>query len=128
MGNKIWNAFGGPSQAYAGPIPTPTPGPAPQEPNLEVHPEKLRPIADAADALFGRLQSGTSEVPDASGRGVRELEGFESGPAFRAAASRWEESLARLKRDLGEVAEQIRQTANAYAANEQQVKQNFSGG
>jgi hypothetical protein len=75
MGNKAWDAFGGPSQAYAGPVPTPTPGPAPQEPNLEVHPEKLRPIAEAADALFGRLRSGTSEVPDASGRAGRSWNG-----------------------------------------------------
>ncbi|MER7751027.1 hypothetical protein [Kitasatospora sp. NPDC097643] len=129
MTNKIWEAFGGEPVARAGsPVPSPSPGPVPTVPDVEVHPEKLRPIGEHADALFARLQASPGEVSERVGAAKKQLEAWPSGVVVGSSLDAWEKNLAALKNDLGQTAENIRQTVNTYVAHEQAAAGTFGGG
>ncbi|MFF2746489.1 hypothetical protein ACFVVA_13190 [Kitasatospora sp. NPDC058048] len=131
MSNRIWEAFGGGPVAKAGtpvPAPAPSPGPAPTAPDVEVHPDKLRPIGEHADGLFNRLQAGSGEVSEKTRDAQKQLEAWPSGAVVGSALDAWEKNLNALKSDLGQTAENIRQTVNAYVAHERATSGNFGGG
>ncbi|MEU9073610.1 type VII secretion target [Kitasatospora sp. NPDC048538] len=129
MSNKIWEAFGGGPVARAGaPVPSPSPGPAPTAPDVEVHPERLRPVAEHADALFARLQTGSGEVSERTRAAQKQLEAWPGAAVVGSALEAWERNLSALRNDLGQSAENIRQTVNAYVAHEQAVAGGLGGG
>ncbi|MFJ8625860.1 hypothetical protein ACIRD3_23850 [Kitasatospora sp. NPDC093550] len=129
MANTIWDAFGGGPVAKAGsPVPSPSPGPVPTVPDVEVHPEKLRPVGEHADALFARLQVGSGELAEKTKAAQKQLETWPSGSVVGSALDAWEKNLDALRNDLGQTAENIRQTVNAYVTHEQATASNFGGG